>query len=73
VVINAVAPPLSDSVFIPYTWSTLGAEENQKVLEEIIMWSRAVGANTIRMETRDIDKFHRYGFKEVATVMELKI
>ena len=73
IVIQAVVGALSKHLFVLYASSDLGFEENRKALIEIKKWGHKLGATKIRILADRPQVFHKYGFKEIATVMELDI
>jgi len=73
VVIDAVNLPLAASVFVFYTWSSLGIKDNRKGLELIEQWAKTRGATSVSINTNMPEVFVHYGFrKEEKTVSMIK-
>jgi len=79
VAVDAMNPPISDSVVILYSsvYSSIGEEGNQEVMEKIKEWSRERGAKKITIQTWYPRIMSTYGFvefgKEEGTFMRLDL
>ena len=65
---NQVSPPLTDSVYVIYSYSPKNVEKNKEALESLKEWSIECGAKKIKFDTKNILAHKLYGFKETGLV-----
>jgi len=72
VAINAIAPPLNNSVSVLYS-KTAGKEINKAFLDALIDWSKEKGATSIDFITNNVVGCSVYGFRKKATLMKMEL
>ena len=72
VAINAIAPPLNNSVSVLYS-KTAGKEINKAFLDTLIDWSKEKGATSIDFLTNNVVGCSVYGFRKKATLMTMEL
>ena len=72
VAINAIAPPLNNSVSVLYS-KTAGKEINKAFLDALIDWSKEKGATSIDFLTNNVVGCSVYGFRKKATLMTMEL
>jgi hypothetical protein len=74
VAVDQVMPPLSDCVFVLYSYSEKNFRDNERVLEALKAWAAGCGAKRIRFTTDNVMAHKLYGFRETGrVVMEMVI
>lgn len=74
VAVDQVKPPLSDCVFVLYSYSEKNFRTNERVLDALKAWSAERGARRIRFTTNNVMAHKLYGFHETGrVVMEMVI
>lgn len=68
-----LVPPIANGLSILYARLTTSESDNSRLLEEFKEWGRSLGVEKILFQTSIPEVFYKYGFKEIKTVMELKL